>query len=70
MDFIDWCHVVLQTLEDERFNSHLSAGGLQNILFGDAAREPGFHASEARCGMFDAVRAPPKPVWSKKGSTN
>jgi hypothetical protein len=35
MDFIDWYHHVLQTLEDERFNPHLSDHTLQNLLFGE-----------------------------------
>src|SRR5438034_5221922 len=57
MDFIDWCHRVLQTLEAERFNSHLSDHALQNILFGETAKQPEFHISEARHGMFHAIKA-------------
>src|SRR5205809_7609530 len=57
MDFIDWCHRVLQTLEAERFNSHLSDHALQNILFGETAKQPGFHISDARHGMFHAIKA-------------
>lgn len=57
MDFIDWCHHVLQTLEDNRFHSHLSSHELQNILFSEAAKQSTFHTSDARSGMFDAVKA-------------
>lgn len=56
MDFIDWCHHVLQTLENERFNSHLSDHELQNILFGETALQSEFHGSQARLGMFDAIK--------------
>ncbi|MGA9996699.1 MAG: ATP-binding protein [Pyrinomonadaceae bacterium] len=57
MDFIDWCHHVLQTLERERFHPHLSDHELQNILFGEAAKQPGFHTSNTRHGMFHALTA-------------
>ncbi len=57
MDFVDWCHQVLQTLENERFNSHLSDHALQEILFGETAKQPGFHTSNARHGMFHAIKA-------------
>jgi hypothetical protein len=57
MDFIDWCHHVLQTLERERFHAHLGDHELQNILFGESAQQPGFHTSDARHGMFHALKA-------------
>lgn len=57
MDFIDWCHHVLETLEDKRFHPHLSSHELQNILFGAAAKQSTFHTSDARHGMFDAIKA-------------
>jgi len=57
MHFIDWCHHVLQTLEDERFNPHLSNHALQNILFGDTSQQAGFHTSDAQHGMFHAIKA-------------
>ena len=57
MDFIDWCHHVLQTLERERFNPHLGDHELQDILFGEVAQQPEFHTSDARHGMFDALKA-------------
>ena len=57
MDFMDWCHHVLQTLENERFNTHLSDHTLQNVLFGETAQQPGFHTSNARHGMFHAIKA-------------
>lgn len=55
MEFINWCHHVLQTLEDEKFNSHLSTHALQNILFGEATQQSAFHTSDARHGMFHAI---------------
>lgn len=55
MDFIDWCHHVLQTLERERFHPHLSDHALQNILFGEVAQRPDFHSSDIRHGMFHAL---------------
>jgi hypothetical protein len=57
MDFIDWCHHVLWTLERERFRSHLDEHEFEGILFGDAAREPGFHTSNVQHGMFHALNA-------------
>lgn len=60
MDFVDWCHRVLQTLENERFSPHLGDHELQNIIFGEAAHEPEFHTSNARHGMFHALNAPSK----------
>jgi hypothetical protein len=57
MDFIDWCHHVLRTLERERFRSHLDEHELENILFGDAGRQAGFHTSDIRHGMFHALTA-------------
>lgn len=57
MDFIEWCHHVLQTLENERFNPHLSDHALENILFGETAQQPAFHTSDARHGMFHAIKA-------------
>ena len=55
MDFIVWCHHLLQTLEDERFHSHLSTHALQSIMFGEEAQQSTFHTSDARRGMFDAI---------------
>lgn len=57
MDFIDWCHHVLRTLEKERFHPHLSDHELQGILFGERSHEPSFHTSNARHGMFHALKA-------------
>lgn len=57
MDFIDWCHHVLKTLERERFNPHLTSHELQNILFGEDAQQPDFHFSNTRHGMFHALTA-------------
>lgn len=58
MDFIDWCHHILQILENERFNSHLSDHLLQGIIFGkEVAQEASFHRSNMRHGMFDALKA-------------
>jgi hypothetical protein len=57
MDFIDWCHHVLQTLERERFHSHLDEHELEHVLFGEIAQQPEFHTSNARQGMFDALKA-------------
>jgi hypothetical protein len=57
MDFIDWCHHVLRTLEGERFNPHLSDHALQNILFGAVAQNPDFHFSDTRHAMFHALDA-------------
>lgn len=57
MDFIDWCHHILRTLEKERFRPHLDEHELENILFGDVGRQAGFHTSNIRHGMFDALTA-------------
>lgn len=57
MDFIDWCHHILGTLERERFRSHLDEDELENILFGDIAQQAKFHTSDIRHGMFDALTA-------------
>jgi hypothetical protein len=57
MDFIDWCHHVLRTLERERFRYHLDDHELEGILFDDAAREAEFHTSDIRHGMFQALDA-------------
>jgi hypothetical protein len=57
MDFIDWCHHVLATLERERFHPHLSDHELEAILFGEAALQPSFYTSDIRHGMFDALDA-------------
>jgi hypothetical protein len=55
MDFIDWCHHVLRTLEEQRFHPFLSDHELQNIIFGEAAKDPNFHFSDVRHGMFHAL---------------
>lgn len=39
MDFIDWCHRVLRTLDDETLNATLSEHRLREILFGDSDQE-------------------------------
>lgn len=57
MDFIYWCHHVLRTLDEERFNSHLSDHTLENILFGEFTQRPSFHSSDIRHGMFHALDA-------------
>lgn len=57
MDFIDWCHHVLLTLEREKFRPHLDEDELENILFGDIAHQAGFHTSDIRHGMFHALTA-------------
>ncbi len=57
MDFIDWCHHVLRTLEEQRFHSFLSDYELQRIIFGDAANDSNFHFSNVRHGMFHALWA-------------
>jgi hypothetical protein len=55
MDFIEWCHHVLQTLEQQRFHPFLSEHEFLNIIFGEAAKDPQFHFSKARHGMLDAL---------------
>lgn len=57
MDFIDWCHHILHTLEQERFKYHFDEDELEGILFGDVARQAGFHTSDLRHGMFHALTA-------------
>jgi len=39
VDFIDWCHRVLRTLDDERLNATLSEHHIREILFGDSDQE-------------------------------
>jgi len=51
MDFIDWCHRVLRTLDDERLNAHLSEHRLREILFGDAIND------NTRAALRDALVA-------------
>jgi diguanylate cyclase (GGDEF)-like protein len=55
MDFIDWCHHILRTLENERFSQHLSDYELQDLLYGENGRQPDFHTSDTRQGMFQAL---------------
>jgi hypothetical protein len=57
MDFIDWCHHVLGTLEEQRFHSHLSDYALQEMLFREVAKQPQFQESRIRHSMFDALWA-------------
>lgn len=55
MDFIDWCHKILQVIEAERFSLHLGEYELQELLFGEFARSSEFHGSDIRQGMFQAL---------------
>jgi hypothetical protein len=57
MDFIDWCHHVLQTLEQQRFHPFLSEHELLNVLFGESAKQSEFHFSKQRHGMLHALDA-------------
>jgi hypothetical protein len=70
MDFIDWCHCVLRTLEDERYHSHLDTHQLQSILFGPAAEQPNFHFSDQRHGMFHALTALADAGLAEEGKHN
>lgn len=71
MDFIDWCHHVLQTLEREKFNPHLSDHEIQRVLFGeDVVKRPEFHTSNARHGMFDALDLLLNAGLAEKGQYN
>ena len=66
MDFIDWCHHVLRTLEEERFNAHLSDHQLREILLGNNNDE------KARLGLHQGLKAlseaglAQKPTYSWK----
>ncbi len=51
MDFIDWCHRVLHTLEDERLNAQLSEHRLREVLFGNAIND------NTRIALHDALVA-------------
>jgi hypothetical protein len=57
MDFIDWCHHVLRTLEEQRFHPHLSDHELQEVLFGEISKPSEFHFSDVRHSMFHALWA-------------
>jgi hypothetical protein len=64
MDFIDWCHQVLRTMEEERFNPHLSDHRLREILLGTNNEE------KARLGLFQALTALSEAELAQKGKYN
>ncbi len=57
MDFIDWCHHVLNILEREKFNQfNLDDHRIPSVIFPkEITQQHGFHESNARMGMFDTL---------------
>lgn len=54
MDYIDWCHHILNIFEKEKYNQYLDEHELPPIIFGkEMAHTHDFHESDARMGMFD-----------------
>jgi hypothetical protein len=56
MDFIDWCHHVLNILEKEKFNQYLDDHEIPRVIFPEEViQQPSFHESNTRMGMFDTL---------------
>lgn len=71
MDFIDWCHHVLAILEKQKFSQHLSDYEMPTVIFSEEiTKQPAFHESNARIGMFDTLKLLSDVNLIEKGKWN